>query len=209
MITFLKFVYGHFEDDLIAEIVNIGIYKKIPKQYELISQGNLINSIPLVISGNIKVFRENSNGNEILMYYIERGNTCAMTLTCCKGNIKSKIKAITETETELIMIPVHKMEIWTSKYKSWRNFILNSYSNRLNEILFSLDSVAFENLDQRLLQFLENKEKINNKGVINYTHQKIAIELNSTRVAVSRLLKKLENQGKIKMFRNQIQIIPK
>lgn len=209
MITFLKFVYGHFEDDLVAEIVNIGIYKKIPKQYELISQGNLINSIPLVISGNIKVFRENSNGNEILMYYIERGNTCAMTLTCCKGNIKSKIKAITETETELIMIPVHKMEIWTSKYKSWRNFILNSYSNRLNEILFSLDSVAFENLDQRLLQFLENKENINNKGVINYTHQKIAIELNSTRVAISRLLKKLENQGKIKMFRNQIQIIPK
>lgn len=208
MIQELKNSYGHlFESALINEILQVGTYKEVPAGFKLMEIGSYVKGMPLLVSGAIKVLREDKNGDELLLYYLEKGETCSMTMTCCMGQTKSEIRAITETDTKLIMIPIQKMEVWTSKYKSWRNFVFESYHNRLNEMLLTMDSIAFDNMDERLLNYLKEKARINKDNIIHSTHQEIAYELHSSRVVISRLLKKLENLGSIELHRNYIEII--
>ncbi|MGV6832268.1 MAG: Crp/Fnr family transcriptional regulator [bacterium] len=208
MIQELKNSYGHlFEGALINEILQVGTYKEVPAGFKLMEIGSYVKGMPLLVSGAIKVLREDKNGDELLLYYLEKGETCSMTMTCCMGQTKSEIRAIAETDTKLIMIPIQKMEVWTSKYKSWRNFVFESYHNRLNEMLHTMDSIAFDNMDERLLNYLKEKARINNDNIIHSTHQEIAYELHSSRVVISRLLKKLENLGSIELHRNYIEII--
>ena len=147
MIQELKEGYGHvFEDALINEIVQVGTFKEVPEGYKIMDIGQYIKGMPLLISGAIKVLRGDKNGDEILLYYLEKGETCSITLACCLGDSKSEIRAIAETDTKLIMVPIEKMEEWTSKYKSWRNFVFESYHGRLNELLVTLDSIAFDKM---------------------------------------------------------------
>jgi CRP/FNR family transcriptional regulator len=196
-----------FEDELIREISEIGIYKEISAGFNLIEIGDYVRSMPLLISGVVKVLREDQDGDELLLYFLEHGDTCAMTLTCCIGRTKSEIRAIAEKDTRLIMIPVEKMESWLSKYKSWRGYVLQSYQNRFYEMLETIDSIAFLNMDERLLKYLKDKVRVTNDNTIKNTHQEIAYELHTSRVVISRLLKKLEKMGKIKLNRNHIEII--
>ncbi len=208
MIQHLKESYGHlFEDELLQEINQFGAFKEIPEGFKLMEIGQYIKSMPLLINGAIKIMRDDDDGDELLLYFIESGDTCAMTLTCCLGNKKSEIRAIAELDTKLIMIPIEKMEEWTGRYKSWRNFVFESYHNRLMEMLETIDSIAFLKMDERLLKYLRNKSKVTNDDTIYSTHQDIAYELHTSRVVISRLLKKLENQGKIELHRNNIKII--
>lgn len=207
MLLELKNGYGSlFEEALINEILEVGTFKEVPAGYKLIEIGSYIKGMPLLVSGVIKILREDQDGNELLLYYLEQGETCSMTLACCMGQTKSEIRAVAETETMLIMVPIHKMEHWTSEYKSWRNFVFNSYHNRLNEILQTLDSIAFNNMDERLINYLKEKVRVNNSKIIRNTHQEIAYDLNSSRVVISRLLKKLENLDRIVLHRNYIKI---
>jgi CRP/FNR family transcriptional regulator len=163
--------------------------------------------MPLLISGAIKVLREDNDSDELLLYYLEKGDTCSMTLSCCMGDAISEIRAIAEMDTTLIMVPIHKMDEWTAKYKSWRNFVFDSYHHRLNELLNTLDSIAFDKMDMRLVSYLKEKARINKNHTINNTHQEIAYDLHSSRVVISRLLKKLEQMGKIELHRNHIKIL--
>ena len=195
-----------FEKDLISEINQVGTFKNIPKGFMLMDIGEPINHIPLLISGAIKILRDDESGRELLLYYIEKGDTCSVTLNCCLGNKKSEIRAISETDTKLIMVPITKMNEWLAKYQSWRNFVLDSYQNRLNELLSTVNKIAFDALDERLLKYLIEKSRITNSKIIEITHQEIAFELNSSRVVISRLLKKLEQLNKIKIHRNLIEI---
>ena len=208
MIEELKKSYNHiFEDALINEIVQVGTFKEVPAGFKMMEIGSYVKAIPLLVSGVIKILREDTNGDELLLYYLEKGDTCSMTMTCCMGQTKSEIRAVVETDAKLIMIPVQKMEQWTANFTSWRNFVFESYHNRLNEMLHTIDSIAFDNMDQRLLNYLKEKARITQSKVIENTHQEIAYDLHSSRVVISRLLKKLENIGKIKLHRNYIQII--
>lgn len=208
MLIDLKENFTHvFEDALIDEINKVGTLKEVKEGDKLIEIGDYVRSMPLLVSGAIKILREDDNGDELLLYFLERGDTCAMTLTCCLGQKQSEIRAIAELDTTLIMIPIQKMEEWTGKYKSWRNFVFQSYHERLSEMLETIDSIAFLNMDERLVKYLQNKQKVTKDSVINSTHQEIAYELNTSRVVVSRLLKKLENLGKIELYRNSIKII--
>jgi len=198
---------GLFEKALIEDINQVGTIKEVPEGFLLIDFGQYIRSMPLLVSGAIKVLREDTDGNELLLYFLEQGETCAMTLNCCLGQTKSQIRAIAETDTKLIMIPVEKMEEWTGKYRSWRNYVFESYHNRLMEMLESIDSIAFLRMDQRLLKYLRDKVQINQNKVIHATHQDIADDLHTSRVVVSRLLKSLENSGVIRLHRNNIEIL--
>ena len=208
MIEELKKSYNDlFEDALINEIVQVGTFKEVPAGFKMMEIGAYIKAIPLLVSGVIKILREDTNGDELLLYYLEKGDTCSMTMTCCMGQTKSEIRAVVETDAKLIMVPVQKMEQWTATYTSWRNFVFESYHNRLNEMLYAIDSIAFDNMDQRLLNYLKEKARITQNKIIENTHQEIAYDLHSSRVVISRLLKKLENIGKIKLHRNYIQII--
>ncbi len=208
MIQELREGYGHvFEEALINEIAQVGTFKEIPEGFKLMDIGDNVKGMPLLIVGAIKVLREDNDGNELLLYYLEKGDTCSMTMTCCMGDAQSEIRAIAETDTKLIMVPVHKMEEWTAKYKSWRNFVFQSYHDRLNELLNTLDSIAFDKMDMRLVDYLKEKARITNGENIRSTHQEIAYDLNSSRVVISRLLKKLEQMGKIELNRNHIKIL--
>lgn len=198
---------GIFEKDLIQEIADTAIYRKVEAGSILIDFGQYINSMPLLLHGAIKVLREDEEGDELLLYFIEKGDTCAFSLSCCMGYTKSEIRAIAEIDSELLMIPVQKMEEWMGAYRSWRNFVLTSYQSRLNEMLDTIDTVAFRKLDERLIQYLREKTRIAENDTINITHQEIAQELYTSRVVVSRLLKALEIQNKIRMQRNSIQVL--
>lgn len=208
MINELKKSYGHlFEDALINEIVQVGTFKEIPAGFKMMEIGEYVRSMPLLISGVVKVLREDNDGDELLLYYLEKGETCSMTMTCCLGQKQSEIRAIAETDTKLIMVPVAKMEEWTSKYKSWRNYVFESYHNRINELLMALDSIAFYQMDDRLTQYLIEKARVNKNNIINTTHQEIAYDLYTSRVVISRLLKRLEQLGKIELGRNYLKVI--
>ncbi|MBB6681273.1 Crp/Fnr family transcriptional regulator [Aequorivita sp. 609] len=208
MIEDLKQSYGHlFEDDLLNEIMEVGVIKEVPEGSKMMDIGDYVKSMPLLISGAIKILRENNEGDELLLYYLEKGETCSMTMTCCLGQKQSEIRAIAETDAKLIMVPVQKMEEWTSKYKSWRNFVFESYHNRINELLATLDSIAFQQMDERLAQYLREKSRVNKSEIIKNTHQEIAYDLNTSRVVISRLLKKMEQMGKIELGRNYLKIL--
>lgn len=205
MLPELKEAYGFiFEEELLSEIEQNGVLKSAEEGDIIMDIDNYITAMPLLLEGAIKILREDKEGNELLLYFLERGDTCALTLSCCLGQTKSEIRAVAERDTNYIMIPVSKIEDWTAKYKSWRNFVFESYHNRLGEMLETIDNLAFMNMDERLLHYLQDKAKINQSEKLQVTHQEVANDLNTSRVVISRLLKKLEMQGKIVLQRNHI-----
>lgn len=207
MLPELKDAYGFiFEEDLIAEIEKNGVLKSAKEGEIIMDIDDYITSMPLLLEGAIKILREDEEANELLLYFLERGDTCALTLSCCLGQTKSEIRAVAERDTSYIMVPVAKIEEWTAKYKSWRNFVFESYQSRLTEMLETIDTIAFLNMDQRLLRYLQDKAKINQSEELQVTHQQIAYDLNTSRVVISRLLKRLEMKGKILLQRNHIVI---
>ena len=206
-----EIIQQHFpffkEPELVDAIANVAKEVTVKEGDSIIKIGEFIKSTPLITKGLLKIVRQDDEGHEILLYYLDGGNTCVMTVTCCMKQEKSKIKAIAEVDTHLLLIPFHYMDEWMRNFRSWRNFILQTYSARFEEMLAALDSVAFESLDTRLLRYLSDREKALDTHEFHITHQQIAQELNSSREAVSRLLKKLENSGHIQLGRNRIKII--
>ncbi len=196
-----------FESKLIEEITDVANIIDFYEGDFLIEIGQYIRQIPLLINGAIKILREDRNEGELLLYFLEKGDTCAMTLACCLGDTKSEIRAIAETNSTVAMIPIVKMEEWLGKYKSWRNFVFSSYNKRISEMLSAIDNLAFLKMDERLFNYLRDKVKVNQSQIIINTHQEIAYELNTSRVVISRLLKALENEGVIKLNRNTIELL--
>ncbi|WP_299012637.1 Crp/Fnr family transcriptional regulator [uncultured Polaribacter sp.] len=196
-----------FEDALLEEINTLGIARQFKAETTIIELGDFIKSMPLLLSGAIKITREDANGDELVLYYLEQGDTCAMTLSCCLGQTKSKIRAVAETDVSLILLPKEKMTTWLSSYKTWQAFILESYHNRVEELLQAVDTIAFLKLDERLFKYLKDKAMVNKNDELTTTHKQISEDLHTSRVVISRLLKKLENEGKVKLFRSSIKVL--
>jgi CRP/FNR family transcriptional regulator len=192
------------EPELIVEMGEVGRIRETTSDEIIMHVGDELKMIPIVLSGSIKVSRENDEGNELLLYYIEGGDTCAMTLQCCVHKIDSHIKATSMEPSLLMMFPVAKMEDWMDKYKSWREYILQNYHTRLTELMETIDAMAFMRLDERLLKYLTDQAKLLGTLELNHTHQQIADDLHSSRVVISRLLKQLENKGIIEIHRNKL-----
>jgi CRP/FNR family transcriptional regulator len=196
-----------FEKDLIDEIIEVGTYKKVKENDLLLDLGDKFDKIPLILSGAIKISREDKNGDEIVLYFLERGDTCTITFGSGLNSVKSKVRGVAEKDSEVVLIPVEKLEEWMVKYKSWRNFVIDSYNIRLSEMLEAIDTLAFMKMDKRLYKYLTDKVKIMRSSTLNTTHQHIAQDLNTSRVVISRLLKQLENEKKIKLHRNKIEVL--
>lgn len=192
------------EEELIQEMSAIARIKEVLTDEIIIHVGDELLMIPIVISGSIKVSRENESGNELLLYYIEGGDTCAMTLQCCVKKVDSQIKATAMEPSLLLMFPIENMDKWMDKYKSWRSFILASYHSRMMELMETIDAISFMRLDERLLKYLTDQVKLVSSIELHHTHQQIADDLNSSRVVISRLLKQLEIKGIIAIHRNKI-----
>jgi CRP/FNR family transcriptional regulator len=195
------------EKSLLEELEEQGVYKSVSEGENLMEIGNYIKSMPLLIKGTIKVVREDNEGNEILLYYLNGGETCAMTLTCCMSNAKSEIRATVIDDAEFIMVPVNCMQEWMRKYTSWMNFVMTSYQSRFDEMLRTIDSIAFMKMDERLWKYLVNRSNELGNTQIQITHLEIAHDLNTSREVVSRLLKQLEKIGRISVGRNKINIL--
>ncbi|SNR30412.1 Crp/Fnr family transcriptional regulator [Lutibacter flavus] len=193
-----------FEEELINEIIKIGMFRTIDSGDILIDIGDKMSHIPLILHGAVKIIREDNNGEEIALYFLEKGDTCAISFVNCIHKTKSIFRGVTERETEGIFIPVEFVDNWLVKYESWRHFIIDSYHLRLIEMVESIDSLAFTKLDDRLHKYLVEKVKVMKNNTLIITHQEIANDINTSRVVVSRLLKLLENEGKIKIRRNRI-----
>ncbi|MGB8706263.1 MAG: Crp/Fnr family transcriptional regulator [Gillisia sp.] len=199
--------HDQFEPALIQEMEKVAVFSELPEGEIIIKPGQYIRSIPLLLKGSIKVLRPDGKGEMLFLYHLDEGNTCAATLSCCMGHSKSEIMAVTETPVELLMIPVAKMEEWSSKYKTWRNFIYNSYHQRMMELLESIDNIAFNNMEERLVRYLKARVEAISNNTIDVTHKEIAEDLHSNRVVISRLLKKLEADGKLILNRNFIEVL--
>lgn len=203
----LKHFQSLFEEDLLDEMAEIGQIKSFEANEILIELDQSITHMPLLLHGAIKIMRDDENDGELLLYYLEKGDTCAMTMSCCLGKKTSNIRATAETDGEMIFIPVQKMDEWLARYPSWRAFVFNSYQDRLDEMLRSIDNLAFNDSKGRLTHYLIEVASVNQSRVINKTHAEIAYELNTSRVVVSRLLKVLEKEGFLDQQRNSISIL--
>ena len=195
------------EPPLVEEIVQLGRSKKVRAQQVIISPGSKSQEMPFVIKGLLKVMREDQHGNEILLYYLEGGETCAMSITCCLEAKPNQFKVTAEEDSLLWMVPMAHLDGWIQKHQSFRRFVFRSYQARFDELLETVDSIAFLKMDERLYKFLLDKKQATGSFTINMTHQQIAQELNSSRVVISRLLKQLERQGKIEQHRNRLEIL--
>lgn len=195
-----------FERELVDDIASIAKLVNFEPQEILIDIDQEITAMPILLEGAIKIMREDFSEGELLLYFLEKGDTCAMTMACCLGGKQSNIRAIGETRGKVLMIPIQKMDEWMAKYSSWRKYIFDSYNNRMDEMLEAIDNLAFKDMSGRLKNYLLNVATINKGNVVNKTHLEIANELNTSRVVISRLLKSLEKEGFLLLNRNVITI---
>ncbi|WP_143962501.1 Crp/Fnr family transcriptional regulator [Litoribacter populi] len=172
----------------------------------IMEPGQFIKIVPIVLEGAIKVMRTDEDGRELFLYYLEPGETCALSLTCCSAHKPSEIKAVAEENTTILGIPVQLHEKWMDEYKQWKDFVSSTYQQRFQEMLVALDAVAFKRMDERLMSYIVTKMKQFKANELHTTHQEIANELGTSREVISRLLKQLEKKKWIELGRNVIYI---
>lgn len=198
--------FSQLEQPLLDEIMAHSTFRHLEEGDEALRTGQYIKSTVLLSKGLLKIYREDEEGKEFLMYYLEPGNACALSMMCTARDEKSQIMAMAVDASEIILIPSHLSESWLAKYKSWHNFVIASYRQRFEELLLTLDSVVFRGLDERLLFYLKRHVKVSGH-LLKLSHQQIADELSSSREVISRLLKKLEQAGVVKLHRNFIEVL--
>lgn len=197
-----------FEPGLLKEIGQFGIFQTFREGDLIMDYGKYIRMMPIVLKGTIKVLRMDEQGKEILLYYLSSSESCSMAYSCCLEAKKSEVKAIAEDDVEIVAIPHVKLDEWICTYPSWKNYIMRSFNERFTELLKSIESIAFHKLDERLIGYLKEKRRLSGSSVIKATHYMIADDLATSRVVISRLLKQLENDKKIILYRNEIKLLP-
>ncbi|HAD12302.1 MAG TPA: Crp/Fnr family transcriptional regulator [Saprospirales bacterium] len=194
------------QTDLITWLVAEGMEKTFDAGAELMRVGGTVRFIPLVLSGSIKVSREDAEGREIFLYYIRPGETCAMTLSACYKGESSRINAITQETSQLFLLPAHLIHEATRKFPAWQRFAFESFGFRYDELLHTLESVVFQQLDQRLKHYLLEKAAALQTNRLQISQQQIADDLNASREIISRLIKQFENKGFLRHARGVIEI---
>jgi CRP/FNR family transcriptional regulator, anaerobic regulatory protein len=207
LVTFINKSSSIFEAELLAELETKSMIMEVKGGEIMLNPGQTIRAVPIVLNGTFKVSRISEDGQELLLYYVKEGESCAMTFTCCMMAHASVIRGTAEEDSELLCIPVDLMDEWMMKYRTWKRFVMTTILNRFTEVLKSIDEVAFKKLDDRLVHYLKEKSKATGSSLINLSHQQIADELGTNRVVISRLLKRLELDKKLLLYRNQIRLM--
>ena len=207
LVALLDQNFPQFENQLKKEIIESAELRTLEADTLMMDIGQRVEVIPLIVSGSVKVFREDADDHELFLYYLGPGEACAITMICSAREGYSKIKAIPEEETSVIVVPISKLDLWMPKYKSWYYFVMDTYQDRFEELLKVVDGIAFHRMDERLIEYLEKNAEASQNAIVHKTHQQIAQELNSSREVITRLLKKLEQRGVVRVNRNQIELI--
>lgn len=206
-ISIPKHLIPQIDDELRSILQTKGHLKQFEAGEVILKENASIKGIPIILSGSLKVSREDQAGKEILLYYVKTGESCVMSFFGGLHHDTSKVKAIAEEATEILFIAVEDSNEWVKKYPSWIDFIFFLYHKRFEELLEVVNEIAFQKIDERILLLLQKKTKLNGLKEIITTHQQIADELGTSREVVSRLLKQMEGEGKITLSRNKIVIL--
>jgi CRP/FNR family transcriptional regulator, anaerobic regulatory protein len=199
--------FPSLEKALKAEIIQVADVKTLVPGELLIRTGQNIRSALLVLDGTVKIYREDDQGNEFFMYYIDAGKACAISLVCALGQETSGLMAKAVTEATLVSIPVQYVDEWMGKYKSWAQFALSSYRERFDELLQTIDHIAFRNMDERLVFYLKRHQQQFKTDRIDLPFTEIAQELNSSREVISRLMRKLADKGVVKLMGSYVEFV--
>ncbi len=203
----LKYNFSEIEPKLLEQIADHGTIKQVKSGEVVMRTGQHLSSAMLILSGSIKVYREGEDGGDFFLYYIEPGEACAMSLTCLKHQEKSQVAAIATEDSTLLFVPMVKVNEWIRDYRTWSEFVIHTYRTRFEEALTVIDNVAFRGMDERLEFYLLKQTENCGCTDIHINHQTIANDLNSSREVISRLLKKMEQRGLVKLHRNHIEML--
>ncbi|MBI3137502.1 MAG: Crp/Fnr family transcriptional regulator [Sphingobacteriales bacterium] len=199
--------FPQFEPGLIELIEKEAVQRSFNAGDVIMRTGQYIKSTALVLEGRVKIYRESQDGGEFLMYYLLPGQACAVSMICAIQTHTSEVMAVAEEDSEVLMIPVHLMDDMMNQYKTWYQFVIQTYRNRFDELLSVVDNIAFRNMDERLEFYLKRYAEKTGKKSMDISHQQIADDLNSSREVISRLLKKMEQRNLVKLHRNMIELI--
>lgn len=207
MLDPIKKIFPSFSNELVKDIEANASFQSFKAGDVIMRTGQYIKNTVLVISGKIKIYREDENGGEFFMYYLQPGQACAISMICATKNEKSQIMAKVVEDVELIMIPLPLMDKWMMQHRSWYEFVIGSYRSRFEEVLEVIDSIAFRAMDERLEFYLKRHAAACGCKELKLSHQEIASELNTSREVISRLLKKMEQRGLVTLHRNNIELL--
>jgi len=199
--------FPSFEEALLSEILEKAEIRTIEKDEIIIRTGQNIRAAILVIDGLVKIYREDNEGNEYFIYYLDEGKACAISLVCALGKATSSVKAKAVTESTILIVPPRFVDEWVGKYKSWAQFAIGSYRERFEELLELIDHIAFRRMDEQLVYYLKRYQEKLNTNIVSTSFTEIAAELNSSREVISRLMKKLSERGVVDLQRNQVRIL--
>ncbi len=199
--------FPQFEPGLVDLIDKEAVQRSFNAGDIIMRTGQYIKSTVLVLEGRIKIYRENQEGGEFLMYYLQPGQACAVSMICAIQSGTSEIMAMAEEDSEVLMIPVHLMDDMMNQYKTWYQFVIQTYRGRFDELLSVVDNIAFRNMDERLEFYIKRYVEKTGKKNLDISHQQIADDLNSSREVISRLLKKMEQRGLVRLHRNMIELV--
>ena len=197
--------FPHFPKDFTEELAQFGSIQEIPSNAEILREGQFIKQIPIVLEGSIKVFTRHEE-KELLLYYMEAGESCIMSFQAGLKNLPSKVFAITEENSVLLLLPIDKMKNWLKSFPVLNDFFYNLYDQRYASLLDTIHHLLYNRLDQRLYNYLLEKSKQKNSRLLKIRHKQIAAELGTVREVVSRVIKKLENEGKLRQIQSGIEI---
>ena len=207
MLNPLKKIFPSFSTELVKDVDTNASIQSFKAGDVIMRTGQYIKNTVLVISGKIKVYREDENGGEFFMYYLQPGQACAISMICATKNEKSQIMAKVVEDVELIMVPLPLMDKWMMQHRSWYEFVIDTYRSRFEEVLEVIDSIAFRAMDERLEFYLKRHADACGCKELKLSHQEIASELNTSREVISRLLKKMEQRGIVVLQRNNIELL--
>ncbi|MCI5057190.1 MAG: Crp/Fnr family transcriptional regulator [Flavobacteriales bacterium] len=202
---FKKKFAGISDKALIQEILKYGIRKSFAEGEIIVDAGQYIKSIPLVWKGFLKISRIHED-KEILLYYLKEGETCSMCVQSCQSDQPSSISAVAMENTELLLIPDQYVSLWIQQFPNWSQFLIQGYHNRFDDLIEVVDKIAFQRLDERIIDYLKQQATLIPENTIIITHQKIASDLGTSREVISRLLKKLEKMNYVQLSKNKIVI---
>jgi CRP/FNR family transcriptional regulator, anaerobic regulatory protein len=195
-----------FNEELLAAIAGSGVIKDVPAGMEILKEGQYVKMIPIVLEGLVKVFTSIED-KELLLYYIGSTQSCIMSFSAGLTNSPSRIYAITEEPSMILLLPTDKLNIWVKQYPAINELFYQQYNLRYTEMLDMINSLLFGRMDQRVYNYLAEKSKIKEERILNIRHKQIATELGTAREVVTRILKKLEQEGKIRQIEGGIEII--